>query len=89
MPSYGRTDVAFERGDGPYLFSDDGRKFLDFGAGIAVTALGHNHPKLVAALTEHAGKVWHTSNLYNISQQQHLAEQQLQLEKKSQSFLFF
>ena len=74
MPSYGRTDVAFERGDGPYLFADDGRKFLDFGAGIAVTALGHNHPKLLAALTEQAGKVWHTSNLYNISQQQRLAD---------------
>ena len=74
MPSYGRTDVAFERGDGPYLFSDDGRKFLDFGAGIAVTALGHNHPKLVTALTEQAGKLWHTSNLYNISLQQRLAD---------------
>ena len=74
MPSYGRTDVAFERGDGPYLFSDDGQKFLDFGAGIAVTALGHNHPKLVTALTEQAGKLWHTSNLYNISLQQRLAD---------------
>ena len=73
MPSYGRTDVTFERGDGPYLFSDDGRKFLDFGAGIAVTVLGHNHPKLVTALTEQAGKLWHTSNLYNISLQQRLA----------------
>jgi acetylornithine/N-succinyldiaminopimelate aminotransferase len=74
MPSYGRTDVAFEKGDGVYLYADDGRKFLDFGAGIAVTALGHNHPHLVKALTDQATSLWHTSNLYNIPQQQKLAD---------------
>ena len=73
MPSYGRADIAFERGEGVYLFTDDGRKFLDFGAGVAVVSLGHNHPHLVAALTAQAGKVWHTSNLYNIPEQQRLA----------------
>jgi len=74
MPSYGRTDIAFEKGDGVYLYADDGRKFLDFGAGIAVTALGHNHPHLVKALTDQATSLWHTSNLYNIPQQQKLAD---------------
>jgi len=74
MPSYGRTDIAFERGEGPYLYTSDGRRFLDFGAGIAVTALGHNHPHLVKALTDQAGSLWHTSNLYHIPQQQRLAD---------------
>ena len=74
MPSYGRTDIAFEKGEGPYLYASDGRKFLDFGAGIAVTALGHNHPHLVKALTDQAGSLWHTSNLYHIPQQQKLAD---------------
>ena len=74
MPSYGRTDIAFEKGEGPHLYASDGRKFLDFGAGIAVTALGHNHPHLVKALTDQAGSLWHTSNLYHIPQQQKLAE---------------
>ncbi|MEC7488939.1 MAG: aspartate aminotransferase family protein [Pseudomonadota bacterium] len=74
MPSYGRTDVAFDKGDGVYLYASDGRRFLDFGGGIAVTALGHNHPILVAALAEQMGKLWHTSNLYHIPQQQRLAD---------------
>lgn len=74
MPSYGRTDIAFEKGEGPYLYAQDGRKFLDFGAGIAVTALGHSHPHLVKALVDQAGSLWHTSNLYNIPQQQKLAD---------------
>ena len=74
MPSYGRADIAFEKGDGAYLYADDGRKFLDFGAGVAVLSLGHNHPHLVEALVAQAGKVWHTSNLYNIPQQQRLAD---------------
>ena len=58
MPTYARVDIAFERGDGAYLYTSDGRRFLDFGTGIAVTTLGHAHPRLVAALTEqeHAGR---------------------------------
>jgi acetylornithine/N-succinyldiaminopimelate aminotransferase len=74
MPTYARAPVAFERGEGPYLISTDGRRFLDFGAGIAVNALGHAHPHLVEALTTQAAKLWHTSNIYQIPGQQRLAE---------------
>ncbi|MEE2662304.1 MAG: aspartate aminotransferase family protein [Pseudomonadota bacterium] len=74
MPSYGRTDVAFVKGDGVYLYTQDDKQYLDFGAGIAVTALGHSHPHLVAALREQTGRLWHTSNLYHIPQQQRLAD---------------
>jgi acetylornithine/N-succinyldiaminopimelate aminotransferase len=73
MPTYARTDVAFERGEGAYLYATDGRRYLDFGSGVAVTALGHAHPHLVAALREQAGKVWHTSNLFRIPGQERLA----------------
>jgi acetylornithine/N-succinyldiaminopimelate aminotransferase len=64
LPVYARADLAFERGEGAWLIATDGRRFLDFGGGIAVNALGHAHPHLVAALTEQAAKVWHISNLY-------------------------
>jgi acetylornithine/N-succinyldiaminopimelate aminotransferase len=74
MPTYQRAEIAFERGEGIYLFTTDGRRYLDFASGIAVTALGHAHPHLVAALTEQAKKVWHLSNLYQIPGQQRLAE---------------
>jgi len=74
MPTYQRAEIAFERGEGAYLFAADGRRFLDFACGIAVTGLGHAHPHLVAALTEQAKKVWHLSNLYQIPGQQRLAE---------------
>ncbi|MCY3856447.1 MAG: aspartate aminotransferase family protein [Rhodospirillales bacterium] len=73
MPTYARLDLAFERGEGPYLFTTDGTRYLDFGTGIAVTALGHAHPKLVAVLAEQAGRLWHTSNLYRIGPQERLA----------------
>ena len=73
MPTYARLDVAFARGEGPYLFTADGTRYLDFGSGIAVTALGHAHPKLVGALTAQAGRLWHTSNLYRIPPQERLA----------------
>jgi len=74
MPTYGRTDVAFERGEGAYLFDTEGRRYLDFGSGIAVTSLGHAHPALVRALTGQASKLWHTSSISNIPGQQRLAE---------------
>ncbi len=74
MPSYARVDIAFERGEGPYLYASDGRRFLDFGAGIAVTVAGHCHPHLVEALTRQAQRLWHTSNLYHIPEQTRLAE---------------
>jgi len=74
LPTYARAPVAFERGEGPYLFATDGRRYLDFGAGIAVNVLGHAHPHLVAALGAQAVRVWHTSNLYQVPAQQLLAE---------------
>ncbi len=73
MPTYARADVAFEHGQGAYLFDTGGRRYLDFASGIAVTALGHAHPALVAALTEQAHKLWHTSNLFRIPGQERLA----------------
>lgn len=73
MPIYARADIAFERGEGAYLFTADGRRYLDFASGIAVTDLGHAHPYLVAALTRQAEKVWHCSNLYRIPDQERLA----------------
>ncbi|WP_374444138.1 aspartate aminotransferase family protein [Stella sp.] len=74
MPTYARVDLAFERGDGAYLYATDGRRFLDFCSGIAVTCLGHNHPHLQQALIEQAQKVWHVSNLWRIPQGERLAE---------------
>ncbi len=74
MPTYARSELAFERGEGARLFATDGRRFLDFACGIAVTGLGHAHPHLVAALTEQAKKLWHVSNLYRIPEQERLAE---------------
>ena len=64
LPVYARAPVAFERGEGAWLVAEGGRRYLDFGSGIAVNALGHSHPHLVQALTEQAGKLWHISNLY-------------------------
>ncbi|HEX2136740.1 MAG TPA: aspartate aminotransferase family protein [Microvirga sp.] len=74
LPTYARADVCFERGEGPWLLARDGERYLDFGAGIAVNALGHAHPHLVRALTEQAGKLWHTSNLYRIPEGERLAQ---------------
>ena len=74
MPTYGRWDVSVERGEGCYLYATDGRKFLDFTSGIAVTSLGHCHPRLIAAVTAQAQKLWHVSNLFQIPGQQKLAE---------------
>ncbi len=74
MPTYARANLAFEKGEGPYLYAQDGRRFLDFGSGIAVNTLGHAHPHMVKAITEQANKVWHTSNLYRIPGQEKLAE---------------
>ena len=74
LPTYARVDLAFERGEGAWLIATDGERYLDFASGIAVNALGHAHPKLVAAVTEQAGKLWHVSNLYRIPQAERLAE---------------
>lgn len=74
MGTYGRQNVVFERGEGSWLIATDGTRYLDFGSGVAVNALGHAHPRLVAALTEQAAKLWHTSNLYRVAGQERLAE---------------
>jgi acetylornithine/N-succinyldiaminopimelate aminotransferase len=78
LPTYARADVAFVRGEGAYLFDEEGRWYLDFGAGVAVNALGHAHPHLVEALREQAGKLWHTSNLYRVPGQETLARRLIQ-----------
>jgi acetylornithine/N-succinyldiaminopimelate aminotransferase len=74
LPTYNRADVAFVRGEGAYLFAEDGRRYLDFGAGVAVNAFGHANPKLIAALSEQANRLWHTSNLYRVPGQETLSK---------------
>jgi acetylornithine/N-succinyldiaminopimelate aminotransferase len=74
LPTYSRAPLHFVKGEGTWLIEADGRRFLDLGAGIAVNALGHAHPALVQTLTEQAQKLWHVSNLYEIPQQQALAD---------------
>ncbi len=74
LPNYARADLAFERGEGAWLWTVDGRRFLDFGSGIATASLGHGHPHLVKAIAEQAAKVMHTSNLYRIPQAERLAQ---------------
>ena len=74
LPTYNRAPIAFTKGEGSWLTAEDGTRYLDLGAGIAVNALGHAHPALVAALTEQAGKLWHVSNLYRIPEQERLAD---------------
>lgn len=73
MPTYGRFDLTFVKGDGSYLIDENGQKYLDFGCGIAVTSLGHNHPHLSAALHQQVDSLWHTSNLFHIPGQIELA----------------
>jgi acetylornithine/N-succinyldiaminopimelate aminotransferase len=74
LPTYARVDLAFERGEGPWLITPQGDKYLDFTSGVAVNALGHAHPALVKAITDQAQKVWHVSNLYRIPEGERLAE---------------
>ena len=73
MPTYNRADLAFERGEGAWLWTGDGRRYLDFGAGIATSSLGHGHPHLVSAVAEQAARVMHVSNLYRVPQAERLA----------------
>ncbi|WEF25031.1 aspartate aminotransferase family protein [Paracoccus sp. S3-43] len=74
LPTYNRAPIAFERGEGAWAIATDGTRYLDLGSGIAVNVLGHANPDLVAALTEQAGRIWHVSNLYQIPQQERLAD---------------
>jgi acetylornithine/N-succinyldiaminopimelate aminotransferase len=74
LPTYARVDLAFERGEGAWLFTAAGERYLDFTSGVAVNALGHAHPHMVEAITEQAKKVWHVSNLYRIPEGERLAD---------------
>src|SRR5690348_7908388 len=74
LPTYARVDLAFERGEGAWLYTAAGERYLDFTSGVAVNALGHAHPALVKALDEQAGKLWHVSNLYRIPGAEKLAD---------------
>ena len=74
MGTYNRADLVFERGEGAWLFTEKGDRYLDFGSGIAVNALGHANPQLIAALTAQAQKLWHTSNLYRVEGQETVAD---------------
>jgi acetylornithine/N-succinyldiaminopimelate aminotransferase len=73
MATFARVNLAFERGEGVWLIATDGERYLDFTSGVAVNALGHAHPRLVAALTEQASKIWHVSNLYEIPEAERVA----------------
>ena len=74
MGTYARQNLVFARGQGAWLYTEADDAYLDFASGVAVNALGHAHPRLIAALTEQAGKLWHTSNLYRVAGQEALAE---------------
>jgi acetylornithine/N-succinyldiaminopimelate aminotransferase len=86
MPTYARSELAFDRGEGAYLFDTAGRRYLDFATGVAVNALGHAHPYLVEVLREQAGKLWHTSNLYQIPDQERLARRLVAASFADQAF---
>ncbi len=79
MPTYAPQPVAFDRGDGAWLYDTDGRRYLDLLAGIAVNTLGHNHPRLVAAIADQASKIIHTSNLFEIPLRRQLAQRLVDL----------
>ncbi|MFN3526132.1 MAG: aspartate aminotransferase family protein [Paracoccus sp. (in: a-proteobacteria)] len=87
LPTYNRAPLAFERGEGSWAITADGTRYLDLGAGIAVNVLGHANPDLVAALTAQAGRIWHVSNLYQIPEQEKLAD--LLVEKTFADTVFF
>lgn len=74
LPTYARQPLSFERGEGTWLITKDGTRYLDFAGGIAVTVAGHCHPYLIEALNTQADKLWHTSNLYHIDGQERLAK---------------
>lgn len=74
LPTYNRAPLAFVKGEGSWLIAEDGSRYLDLGAGIAVNALGHAHPALVQTISEQAAKLWHVSNVYRIPEQEALAD---------------
>ena len=91
LTTYARPTLAprfvFVRGEGPWLFDAEGRRYLDFGSGIAVTALGHGHPILKKALLTQADELWHASNLFHTEPAERLARQLVDLSFASKVFL--
>ena len=87
MSTYARQDLVFARGEGSWLYTTSGERYLDFGSGVAVNSLGHAHPRLVAALTAQAAKLWHTSNLYRVEGQEDLAKRLCELTFAERVFL--
>ena len=71
---YNPLDIEVDHGDGVYLYSKEGTRYLDFTSGIGVTSLGHSHPSLVSALKDQADKIWHCSNLFKIGNQKVVAD---------------
>ena len=86
MLTYARANLVFERGEGAWLVSTTGDRYLDFASGVAVNALGHAHPKLTEALAEQAGKLWHCSNLYRVAGQERLAQRLCEATFADQAF---
>src|ERR1700761_2422063 len=87
LPVFARVDLGFERGEGVWLIATDGERYLDFTSGVAVNALGHAHPHLVAALQEQATKLWHMSNLFKSPDGERLAARLC--EQSFADFVFF
>src|SRR6478735_6705226 len=87
LPVFARVDLGFERGEGAWLVTTDGERYLDFTSGVAVNALGHAHPHLVAALQEQATKLWHMSNLFKSPDGERLAARLC--EQSFADFVFF
>src|SRR3981189_3315689 len=87
LPVFARVDPGFERGEGAWLIATNGERYLDFTSGVAVNALGHAHPHLVAALQEQATKLWHMSNLFKSPDGERLAARLC--EQSFADFVFF
>src|SRR6266404_1532631 len=87
LPVFARVDLGFERGEGAWLIATNGERYLDFTSGVAVNALGHAHPHLVAALQEQATKLWHMSNLFKSPDGERLAARLC--EQSFADFVFF
>lgn len=88
LPVFARADLAFERGEGPWLIATNGDRYLDFTSGVAVNALGHAHPHLVQAVQAQAAKLWHVSNLFRVAEGETLAKR-LCAESKFADTAFF
>ena len=86
MKTYGRAEIAFVKGEGCWLVSEAGDRYLDCASGIAVNTLGHSHPALIEALRDQAGKLWHTSNLFRIPGQERVAKKLASLAGLDQVF---